>query len=136
VDYGVVPDLRDRFVVGSSSTKAVGSTGGSASITTSGDGDHVHTIDSTVLTVGQLPAHLHEVGYTGSGAQSSSDDNPDFIRSFDAGIGNVDTSSVGAGEGHTHTEQPSSTHTHTVAMTPPYYALAYIIKVTEYTEPV
>lgn len=39
-----VPDLRDKFVMGSSAAAPVGSTGGS---------------DTTTLTVGQLPSHTH-----------------------------------------------------------------------------
>lgn len=43
-DSFVVPDLRDKFVMGASATNPEGSTGGSG---------------STTLTVGQLPAHSH-----------------------------------------------------------------------------
>jgi len=43
-DSFVVPDLRDKFVMGTSATNPEGSTGGS---------------DTTTLTVGQLPPHTH-----------------------------------------------------------------------------
>jgi len=43
-DSFVVPDLRDRFVMGASATNVPGATGGS---------------DETTLTVGQLPPHSH-----------------------------------------------------------------------------
>lgn len=43
-DSFVVPDLRDRFVMGSSATNAPGATGGS---------------NETTLTIGQLPPHSH-----------------------------------------------------------------------------
>jgi microcystin-dependent protein len=43
-DSFVVPDLRDRFVMGTSATATPGTTGGSG---------------ETTLTVGQLPAHTH-----------------------------------------------------------------------------
>lgn len=43
-DSFIVPDLRDRFVMGASATNVPGATGGSG---------------ETTLTVGQLPAHSH-----------------------------------------------------------------------------
>jgi microcystin-dependent protein len=133
--YGVVPDLRNKFILGSGDV-ATGSTGGYNTATTSGDGDHTHTINETVLTIDQIPSHQHEVGYRSSDASTSSGDQMDFVRAFNAGDGNVTSSSAGNGEGHTHTELASGPHTHTVSLTPPYYALAFIIKVTEYAGPV
>ena len=47
------PDLRDKFIVGYSTSKAINTTGGSA--TASG------STDATVLTTSQIPSHSHAV---------------------------------------------------------------------------
>jgi hypothetical protein len=95
------PDLRDRFVVGATSSYAVDATGGS---TTSG----AHT-----LTTGEMPAHTHSYlqrGFTksdpGAGSQDFSDEG-----------GSLNTGSAGGGGAHSH-----------AATLPPYYALCYIMK--------
>jgi len=96
------PDLRDRFVVGATSTYAVDATGGS---TTSG----AHT-----LTTAEMPAHNHSYknrGFTGayfSGSETYSDD----VYDYSGGTG-----SAGGGGAHSH-----------AATLPPYYALCYIMK--------
>jgi hypothetical protein len=51
----VVPDLRDRFVVGAGSTYAVGATGGSVSNTPT----ITVTNQAVALTTNQIPAHTH-----------------------------------------------------------------------------
>lgn len=98
---GSTPDLRDRFVVGASSTYAVDATGGS---TTSG----AHT-----LTTAEMPSHNHSYlqrGFTkadpGAGGQDFSDEG-----------GSQNTGSAGGGLAHSH-----------AATIPPYYALCYIMK--------
>lgn len=62
---GVIPDYRDRFIKGASSS-TIGATGGSNSltITTSGNGGHAHSgssIGGTHLTIDQIPSHSHIV---------------------------------------------------------------------------
>ena len=128
----ITPDLRGRFVIGPSSGRGVGSTGGAETIN---------------LTVGQLPAHNHNVqGWTegngdhshqlpwnraddgnGSGASNSDytglwGDSNNTIwgrQSNTAGwhqhFFNKDSSSTGSGEA--------------VNKMPPFYALAYIMRV-------
>jgi hypothetical protein len=106
------PDLRNRFIVGAGSTYAVGATGGSAdSIVVS----HTHT--GTTNTTGE---HAHAVGgsFIGSGINS----NGGYVF---AGS-NVPTTSAGI---HSHTLTiDSSGSSGTNANLPPYYALAYIMK--------
>lgn len=131
------PDLRNRFVVGAGSTYAVDATGGSADATlpshthtasTSTTGAHSHS--GTTNTVGD---HVHTQTPTGSsiyggGAQQGA--------GASGGVG-----STGAAGSHAHTVSISSggTHNHTVSVNssgssatnanlPPYYALAYIMK--------
>jgi microcystin-dependent protein len=146
------PDLRDRFVVGAGSTYAVGATGGATtdSITTSSNGAHTHTgaTGSTTLTESQIPAHTHTgttnttgshthtlpgqtvtsatgfqggtaFGYAGSTTNAAGDHSHTFT-----------TDSTGGGTGHTHTIDSDGAHTHTATVdtVPPYYALAYIMK--------
>lgn len=116
------PDLRNRFVVGATSTYAVGATGGSAdAIVVS----HTHTGTSTVTDSG----HNHTPQTLGS-AQAGSDN----------GGAPVDAS-TGYGTGRTSSVTSTSTTGITVATSisttgssgtnanlPPYYALCYIMK--------
>ena len=111
------PDLRDCFIVGAGSTYAVGATGGStdaivvshthtASVT---DPGHTHVTTPNPAYVGSAQG-----GHSGGGAQ-----NPDgypalSINSATTGISVTNTSTGSSG---------------TNANLPPYYALAYIMKV-------
>ena len=95
------PDLRDKFVVGATSTYAVG-----ANATMGNTGAHT-------LTTAEIPAHTHSYlqrGFTkndpGSGSQDFSDEG-----------GSLNTGSAGGGGSHSHT-----------GSLPPYYALCYIMK--------
>lgn len=110
------PDLRDRFIVGAGNSYRVGDIGGSASV---------------VLTVNQIPSHSHTMEEAGEHRHM------------------IDPSWVGAstgpqGEpsnGDSRTEEQytdyAGAHTHIINATggeqahenrPPYYALAYIMK--------
>jgi microcystin-dependent protein len=123
------PDLRNRFVVGATSTYAVGATGGSADAivvshnhTTSSEGTHRHTLWAWNST--------------------GSDDAVD-------GFANTSTSTAIGGEQAnpqayitqtgvgTYLMETAGSHTHTISTTgasgtnanlPPYYALCYIMK--------
>jgi len=111
------PDLRNRFVVGAGSTYAVDSTGGSAdAIVVS----HTHTATSTVTD----PEHAHGIlGYNGtvSGgpfvafAQITTPIQTQGTQSASTGI-TVATTNASTGSSGTN------------ANLPPYYALAYIMK--------
>jgi hypothetical protein len=101
------PDLRDRFVVGAGGANAVGETGGS--LTTSSDGSHSHTgaTGGHTLTAGEIPGG-----------------------NFSGGAGSAltyQTATPAATAAHTHPISADGAHTHTV--TPPYYALAYIQRI-------
>ena len=151
------PDLRDRFVVGAGGTRAPGVTGGAASGTTSSAGSHTHSgsTGGTALTTAQIPSHTH-TGTTstngahthgtagtgsGSGILSGRVGGGDFAYElFSGGTGNFSTSSSGdhnhtfttnaTGEGasHAHTINSDGAHTHTVDTLPPFFALAFIMK--------
>jgi len=131
------PDLRDRFIVGAGGNYSVNATGGANSVT---------------LTTSQIPSHNHSTNsagdHTHSGTASSAGAHIHSITTVfstgsTAGVfvqtgstGTSDTRSAGA---HTHTLSINSggAHTHSITNTgggqshenrPPYYALAYIMK--------
>lgn len=144
------PDLRNRFVVAAGTTYPLGSTGGST--TSSAGGGHTHTEASagghnhtgvsggTALTIAQMPAHEHdlELKYTTVGGAGSSRQywTKSAVDTLLDGTVTDGTSVVGSGEAHTHTIGTDGTHSHTInavgdhthTTTPPYYALAYIMK--------
>jgi hypothetical protein len=100
------PDLRNRFVVGATSTYAVGATGGSAdSIVVS----HTHSITD--------PSHTHtynSYGFDGSGANLGTGTNPSITPQTSSSVTGITVNSTGS----------SGTN----ANLPPYYALCYIMK--------
>ena len=103
------PDLRNRFVVGATSTYAVGATGGSAdAIVVS----HTHTITD--------PGHAHAGIYTKVGSQSQvgGDNNYSLMNTNST---NTSTATTGI---TVNTTGSSGTN----ANLPPYYALCYIMK--------
>ena len=117
------PDLRNRFVVGAGSTYAVDATGGSAdAIVVS----HTHTYSGTTASNG---AHQHTT-QSGAGASTAGSTPCLFaglLGGF-SGTANLTSNSVGAHD-HTFSGTTASTGSSgTNANLPPYYALAYIIK--------
>jgi len=133
------PDLRDRFIVGASDTKALGSTGGRNAIT-------------------EVPAHTHGPGTLAAaagGAHGHTVNDPGHTHTFtDNGITTTGTANIETGSrtairasseadttasrqtGITLADAPDHTHTisgevasagaASVDITPYYYALAYI----------
>lgn len=142
------PDLRDRFIVGATSTYAVGATGGATSgttsssgaasaVATSASGDHNHSgsTDGHTLSTSQIPSHSH-VQNTGQGS-GGSDTGWNVVSNATPASTTLSTATTGGGSSHSHGIQSSGTHTHTVdisnhthtvATVPPYYALCYILK--------
>lgn len=105
------PDLRNRFVVGATSTYAVGATGGSAdAIVVS----HTHT--ATVTD----PGHNHTYDKSGSIGVSGGSN----------GVASLSFSSVNTSTASTGITVSNSTtgSSGTNANLPPYYALCYIMK--------
>jgi hypothetical protein len=111
------PDLRNRFVVGATSTYAVGATGGSANAivvahthtgTTSTNGNHTHSAD-LFRSNGSIDGSGKFGAFTDNNAR-----------------GTADTNVAGA---HNHSFTTDSTGSSgTNANLPPYYALCYIQK--------
>jgi hypothetical protein len=131
------PDLRNRFVVGATSTYPVNGTGGgtTANLTLSSAGAHSHTgaTASHTLTVAQIPSHTHALWGNDRGTSSAQLFAPGLWQD-DAERAASDAGSIrstGGGAGHTHNIGTDGAHIHTVSgtMIPPYYALCYIMKV-------
>jgi hypothetical protein len=109
------PDLRNRFVVGATSTYAVGATGGSAdAIVVS----HTHTATSTVTD----PGHLHTLSVPVGDAIGGGGATTAYRGS---GTSNTSTATTGITVATTNASTGSSG---TNANLPPYFALCYIMK--------
>jgi hypothetical protein len=116
------PDLRNRFVVGAGSTYAVDATGGSAdAIVVS----HTHTATSTSTVTD--PGHKHNL--EGYGKDGTTFQYPDLEGrgSFRTITNGVVTNTTGITVA-TSTTNASTGSSGTNANLPPYYALAYIMK--------
>lgn len=130
---GGTPDLRNRFIVGAGDDYAVNATGGAESHS------HSVTVNGHVLTAAQMPVHNHTVIDPGHahqqrrddnfGAQNTSGGNPDATYgALEYGLTSPATtgitlSSAGGDQSHNHTASSG-----TVDNRPPYYALAFIMK--------
>ena len=148
-----VPNRTNRFGVGAGGLYARGSTGGSATETTSSAGAHSHTgvTADTVLTTNQLPSHTHTGNTSTTGAHNHDNVNlplrsNDFDRGTTGGgslfsIDNImfvptdgnhfhsfTTDPTGSNAGHNHGISVDGVHTHTVSTISPYVASNYIIK--------
>jgi hypothetical protein len=118
------PDLRDRFVVGAGSTYAVDATGGSAdAIVVS----HTHTATSTVTDPGHNHSYINPK--LPSGGTNSYQNGPQGTtwRSENISSDNTGSNTTGITVATTNASTGSSG---TNANLPPYYALAYIQKIT------
>lgn len=112
------PDLRDRFVVGAGSTYAVAATGGSANAIVV---SHTHTFSGTTANAG---SHSH----TYTTPTTTSEERGDGANVVWAGTTSGSTAAAGD-HNHTYSGTTASTGSSgTNANLPPYYALAYIMK--------
>ncbi|MCO1335193.1 phage tail protein [Microbulbifer sp. OS29] len=126
------PDLRDRFIVGAGSDYNVGSYGGAKTKYTSETGGHDHSgkTGGTAITVDQMPSHNH--GYAGQVLVYPGNESSSFGPDYDPSDKDGKTASLqseGGGEVHDHAIDAGGEHKHTVDVRPPYYGLAFIMKV-------
>lgn len=124
------PNLRDRFVVGAGTTYAVGAVGGAV------NHNHGGAVEGTAITEAQMPPHRHfnVVPGTGDGALTAGNSlsqertlggDTQYIMSSGAGEPTIGrTSSAGGGAAHDH-----GLTINNAGHLPPYFALAYIMKV-------
>ena len=132
------PDLRGRFVMGAGGSRSVGTTGGAETVT---------------LTVGQLPAHNHNVSGTTSNSGSHNhaglapnhDRNDSLSQGYPAGNNHntfrtsdrggsywMNRSAISTDGDHNHTFNVNSASTgsgNAIDKLPPFYVLAYIMRV-------
>ena len=125
-DKVTTPDLRNRFIVGAGDDYPVGATGGAASV---------------ALTVAQLPAHAH--GFSGTTSSDGTHAHTITYQEVDEGDPRHPGGSASTDTAPTNIATPlAGAHTHTFSGTtasvgsgnahenrPPYYALAYIMRV-------
>lgn len=112
-----IPDLRSKFIMASTGDAGLnpsGSSGGAATHT------HTVTVDNHTLTLAQIPSHTHSfsLAYAPSLVASSGSSSGTFW-SYQTST----TGSAGGDGGHNHTASTAAG-----ANTPPYYALAIIVK--------
>ena len=155
-DYGAgngsstfnLPDLQDKVPVGVSSSKAVASTGGAATVTPTGSitinaltpaGTISGSTGNHTLTSAQLPSHSHsqdhgrQVGDFSFSNQDYFIQNGQYYLSSDANTG-----SVGSGSAHSHSLSASfsgssvtptgTTSINAVSTLQPYVAIKFMIK--------
>jgi microcystin-dependent protein len=126
------PDLRNRFVVGAGNTYAVNATGGSAdaivvshthTASASTVSDHQHALFANADTGTSALTALNQANYRQQGGDN-------FLEYFIRGSSTAATLGLSSAAGsHTHTitvDTQGSSGTN--ANLPPYYALAYIMK--------
>ena len=125
------PDLRNRFIVGTGNTYSLGDTGGSANAVTT---SHTHYITDNAgsHTHGLTdPGHSHTytrtVSFTSKGGDATNRSAPTVDQ--DAGTTSVGTGiTISSGGGHNHSMSTTGVSA-TNKNLPPYYALAYIMRV-------
>jgi len=116
------PDLRDKFIYGVSASENPGATGGATS--------HSHTYST-------VPLHNHSASVSTDGSHSHGNGiigTSSFGNFVGAGNSYLSSANTTAGGSHTHTVTIGSTGstnptTATTSSLPPYYKLAFIMKI-------
>jgi hypothetical protein len=128
------PDLSEKFLIGASNTNDdffAHVTGGTFDGTTGSSGAHDHggKTGAVALTTAQMPAHTHkQAGDMLYDNGSSIESGDDYGRRAESSPLN-ETASTGGGLPHDHViSTTGSAHTHSFALTPPYYALCFIMR--------
>lgn len=117
------PDLRNRFIVGAGEAYSIGNIGGS---------------DNVTLTTAEIPSHTHKATTTATTGSASFSYVSERGEPAIANVGTVVTD-IGSSKYGSTTVNLDMDHTHTISVTasgngaahenrPPYYALAYIMK--------
>jgi microcystin-dependent protein len=114
-DYGVVPDLRGRFIVGFDAAKSNLPENNTTTTENYGKVGNRGGLREVALALTQIPSHTHTVR-TGGDSKADSNTN-DYLhgQNPDSRVGTYTTSSAGGNQAHENR--------------PPYYVLAFIIKV-------
>ena len=119
-----LPDLQDNVAVGKSNTKALASTGGANTVTSTGNVGG-STANATLSTA-QLASHSHNV--TG-GNPNEAGGNSNKFRTAGGISNNFNVSSGNAGSGSGHSHNMSATFSgDATSVVQPYLTVIYIIK--------
>ena len=118
-----VPDLQDNVAVGKSGTKALASTGGANTVTSTGNVGG-STANAT-LSTDQLASHTHGVNALKSPGSGSG--NALFGRQSGAGDPGYNANATGSGTGHSHNMSATFSGDAT-SVVQPYLTVIYIIK--------
>jgi len=116
-----VPDLQDNVAVGKSNTKALASTGGANTVTSTGNVGG-STANAT-LSTSQLASHSHGNNFRGA---TGSGGGPAGLHSDRTGSSPA-TSNAGSGSGHSHNMSANFSGDATSVLQP-YLTIIYIIK--------
>ena len=114
-----LPDLQDNVPVGKSNNKALASTGGANTVTSTGNVGG-STANAT-LSTGQLASHSHSGGVSQAGTTSP---NPNPVV---AKVNVTNTGNTGSGQGHSHNMSANFSGDATSVLQP-YLTVIYIIK--------
>jgi microcystin-dependent protein len=116
-----LPDLQDNVAIGKSGTKAVGSTGGANTVTSTGN--VAGSTANATLSTAQLASHSHNGGGNAMSAFSGAPAGENPNRGFNAST----TGSAGSGGGHSHNMSANFAGDAT-SVVQPYLTIMYIIK--------
>jgi len=128
------PDLRDRFIV-MAGTKFTGK-GDGTTTTGSTTVKGAVNVAETKLTTSQIPSHSHNVElnsfkyvYEALGGLGATVQAHREGKDPNGGQSTGKTKDTGSGQGHKHTAtMTTESHSHTISAIPPYYSLAFIMK--------
>lgn len=117
------PDLRGLFVIGAGGTFAIGATGGSTDITISNLPNHAHAITD--------PGHSHTVYSATSTDTATATGGTFFAKDLNTITSSTSTTGITKTQGYlVNSNAPSNiVPGNSAPYYPPYYALAYIIRV-------
>ena len=114
----LVPDLQDNVAVGKSPGKALASSGGANTVTSTGN--VAGSTANATLSTAQLASHSHS-------NPSGNPGNPYTLFNKSGGNGTVPTGSTGSGSGHSHNMSANFAGDATSVLQP-YLTIIYIIK--------
>tara|TARA_Y100000592_G_scaffold11062_1_gene15718 strand:+ start:2080 stop:2625 length:546 start_codon:yes stop_codon:yes gene_type:complete len=107
-----LPNLSDKVAVGKSNNKALASTGGAETVTSTGN------VANTTLSTSQIPSHNHPAAQPTSGGEQEHTGNPSSPLAQSSSTG-----STGGGGSHSHNFSGDAT-----SVLQPFLTVIYIIK--------
>jgi microcystin-dependent protein len=116
------PDLQDNTPVGKSNNKALGSTGGANTVTSTGN--VAGSTANATLSEAQLASHSHNIPGTGSPVNSNIGNQ---ARTATGPATTANSTNTGSGSGHSHNMSATFSGDATSVLQP-YLTLIYIIK--------